>query len=65
MNEEALYFGDLARAMGYATADQILECLKLQQAEDAAGKPHRKIGELLLAQGYLTQEQLRELLELL
>ncbi|MBI4577068.1 MAG: hypothetical protein HY722_12470 [Planctomycetes bacterium] len=63
--EERIFFGDLVRAMGYATAEQILECLNVQRREDERGLPHRRVGEILVERGYLRPAQLSELLDMI
>ena len=46
-----LRFGIIAREMGFITAEQLVEALKIQVMEEAENKKHRQIGTILLEKG--------------
>lgn len=56
-------FGKLALATKQVTADQIRECLLMQQEYEKQGRKAPRLGELLAAKGYLSADQVRELLK--
>ena len=50
-------FGVFAVEMGFITADQLVEALKIQVTEDLRGDKRRLIGTILLDQGHMTNQQ--------
>jgi len=48
-----LRFGDVAVAMGFLSRERVDRALAIQAAEEAAGRPHRLLGEVLRAKGWL------------
>lgn len=61
---EDLLLGDLAVRGGFATFQQVHECLEIQKAAAAQTKAVPRLGELMLAKGYLFPDQLQQLLEI-
>ena len=55
-------FGVIAVEKGYITADQLIEALAIQVAEDISTGDHDLIGKILLEQGILTVERIGEVL---
>ena len=51
-------FGKIAANLGFASQDQVNECLVLQRQDPTRGQ----IGEILCQKGYLTEQQLEEVL---
>jgi hypothetical protein len=58
-------FGIIAVEKGFITADQVIEGLKIQVAEDLSIGKHRLIGRIFLEQDLITLSQLDEVLEAL
>lgn len=62
MEERAnLQFGAVAIKLGFATLEQLDECLRLQEKMKSLGVAPKKIGEILIAKAYLTEAQVREI----
>ncbi len=59
---QKVFFGDVAVRKGYVTPIRLFQCLQLQRDEDAAGFPHRLIGEIMLDNGYLTPAELQDVI---
>ena len=57
-----LRFGIIAREMGFITAEQLVEALKIQVMEEVENKKHRPIGTILLEKGYITSKQIEEVI---
>lgn len=57
---EAHLFGRIAAANGFATREQVEECLEIQRT----GTSHRSLGGIMLEKGYLTQDQLSLILNI-
>ena len=55
-------FGVTAVKMGFITADQLHEAMRVQLDEDLHGLEHRLIGRILLERGYISSGQVREVL---
>jgi len=55
-------FGKVAIELGYITAAQLEEAVKVQAASLQAGF-RRHLGEILIKKGYLTEEQIRRILK--
>lgn len=51
-------FGVTAVKKGFITADQLVEALAIQVAEDVATGDHDLIGKILLEQGIVTMSQI-------
>ena len=51
-------FGVTAVKMGFITAEQLVEALAVQVAEDIATGDHDLIGKILFEQGIVTMEQI-------
>lgn len=49
-------FGLIALSFSYLTSDQLSHALKVQENEDAEGKPHRWLGLICIELGYLRPE---------
>jgi hypothetical protein len=58
-------FGIVAVEKGFATAEQIVEAMRIQVLEDIERGKHRLIGRILLEQGILKLAQIDEVLETL
>jgi hypothetical protein len=56
-------FGIVAVEKGFATAEQVVEAMRIQVLEDIKNGKHRLIGRILLEQGILTLTQVDEVLE--
>lgn len=56
-------FGQRALKAGYATKEQLTECLKLQKKYEKAGKKVPKIGELMVHRGYMSKDQVAAVLK--
>jgi hypothetical protein len=59
---QKVFFGDVAVRKGYVSPLRLFQCLQLQRDEDAAGFPHRLIGEIMLDNGYLTPTELEDVI---
>jgi hypothetical protein len=57
-----LRFGIIAREMGFVTAEQLVEALKIQVMEEVENKKHRPIGTILLEKEYITSKQIEEVI---
>lgn len=57
-----IFLGDFLRTNGFATADQILFCVDLQQKDRRKEQRPRPLGKLLVENGFITQAQLDEAL---
>ncbi len=55
-------FGVSAVEMGFVTADQVVEALRIQVMEDIEKGKHRLIGLILLEQGLITLSQIEGVL---
>ena len=55
-------FGSLFVFAGYATREQVLECLVQQRAKKVPGRPSRRLGELMVERGFATPTQVQRLL---
>ena len=62
---KAPLFGLIVIEKGYATLEQILECLDIQRNEDLTGRRHCLLGEIMQKRGYLTENQLQEIAKLM
>lgn len=62
--ERPRLLGEALIQQGLATPAQVLGALDRQRAEDAEGKPHRKLGEILLAEKVVTEAELGRALKL-
>jgi hypothetical protein len=54
--------GEWCIRKGFATGDQIRDCLQLQHEEEQAGRAAPRLGELLVRKGLLTPEQVTQAL---
>ncbi len=63
MTEETpvLHFGAVAIKQGFATLEQVDECLRLQDKMKVMGVAPKKLGEIMLAKNYLTEAQVRDI----
>lgn len=59
--EKDLFLGRAAVSRGFASAQEILECLKVQVAAEALLGKHFLLGELLFVRGLINEAQYREL----
>ena len=57
------FFGSIAVAHGYVTADQVQSAIDEQLEDFITGKPHRLLGKILLDNYLLTEEQVKSILE--
>jgi hypothetical protein len=55
-------FGNISVALGFITADQLIEAIKTQVTEELSMGEHRLIGTILLEQKLITSWQLEEVL---
>ena len=55
-------FGVSAVAMGFVTADQVIEALRIQVMEDIEKGKHRLIGLILLEQRLITLSQIERVM---
>lgn len=55
-------FGDLAIWKGYVTPLQVFVALQEQRDDDAAGRPHRYVGDVLVERGWLSPWELEDVL---
>lgn len=58
----ATRFGEIAKRLGYARADEVEEALRVQRERAARGEEHKLIGLILLERGVIDNEQLIEIL---
>ncbi|MBN1808517.1 MAG: protein kinase [Planctomycetes bacterium] len=56
-------FGMLATRAGYATEEQLQECMKLQEEYRKGGGKVPRLGEILAQKGYMTAEQVEAVLQ--
>jgi hypothetical protein len=61
--ERRCYFGDIARVWGFASAEQVLTALNVQQARRENGLTHRFIGDVMVDLGLISDFQRNEILE--
>jgi hypothetical protein len=59
-----LLIGDILRELGFVTAEQIAEALKIQSSDKEQGQPHRLLGQILLDMGYCQSHELVQALQL-
>jgi hypothetical protein len=59
---QKVFFGDVAVQKGYVTPGQLFRCLQKQRDEDAAGQPHRLIGEIMVDMNYMTPRELEDVI---
>ncbi len=57
-----LEFGKVLIACKYATAGQVDEAVREQEADRESGRPPRRLGEILLSKGHLSAENLQRAL---
>lgn len=55
-------FGVIAVEMEFVTAEQVIEALRIQVAEDMEDGKHRMIGRILLEQGLMTLSEIDKVL---
>lgn len=55
-------FGVTVVKMGFITATQLHEAMRIQLDEDLHGLEHRLIGQILLEKAYISPSQIREVL---
>jgi hypothetical protein len=55
-----LRFGIIAREMGFITAEQLVDALKIQVMEEVENNKHRQIGTILLEKRFITSTQIEE-----
>ncbi|RME03850.1 MAG: hypothetical protein D6805_05015 [Planctomycetota bacterium] len=60
---EREFFGSVVVRKGYATSEEVMECLKVQRRARQLLNKKLPLGEIMVFQGILTSEQLREILE--
>jgi len=53
-----LLFGVVAMSMGYATREQVNECIDIQRQSEVK----RRLGDIMRQRGYLTEVQVKEIL---
>jgi hypothetical protein len=58
-------FGVTAVKIGFITADQLHEAMRIQLDEDLHGREHRLIGRVLLEMASISSSQIREVLRLM
>lgn len=58
-------FGVIAIEMGFCSAEQFVEALKIQVMEDYNKGKHRLVGRILMEQGVITLDQINQVLEIL
>jgi len=58
-----LRFGIIAMEMGFITAEQLVEALKIQVMEDVEHNEHRRIGTILLEKGFIASQQIEEVVK--
>ena len=56
-------FGIVAIDMGFITAEQLIEALRIQVIGDIEQKEHKLIGTILLEMGLVTREQIDKVVE--
>jgi len=52
-------FGRIALELGFINAEQLAECVRLQEESDS----RKQLGEIMIEKGYITVEQLSEILQ--
>ncbi len=62
---DEMRFGMVAVLKKFATADHVIEALRIQVEEDLSKGKHRLIGEILVDEGHMTNSQRTEVLELM
>lgn len=55
-------FGEIAVEQGFLTPEQLEQALRLQQGEDADGRPHRPLGIICLQEGLLRYDDVMRIL---
>lgn len=65
LNEERLErrFGAVAVEKGFATAEQVVEAMKIQILEEIEKGEHRLIGRILVEKGFMSSSQIIEVLK--
>ena len=56
------FFGSLVVKKGYATPEDVVDCLKIQRRMKQFAKKHLPLGEIMVFKGILTPDQLKEIL---
>ena len=65
MSDRYKFFGEIALAKRFVSADQLYEALTLQARNRVEGVIEKQLGQLLLELGYMDEEQIREVLDVL
>jgi hypothetical protein len=56
-------FGQVARGLGFAGSEDVLDALDEQQERKAARRPHKKIGRILVDKGKMKDGHVKKVLE--
>jgi enamine deaminase RidA (YjgF/YER057c/UK114 family) len=63
LSEAATLFGEIAKALGLLSSQDIINALGNQEERELSARPPTRIGDILVAQGKLTEENVRQVLE--
>ena len=63
VKDHNIQFGALAIQLGFATKEQVQECIRLQNRMKELGVAPSKLGDVLVAKGYLTEEKIKKIFE--